>query len=157
MLFRSGDAADGLGGAILVTVAFVLWITTINFLYLLVQVAIAAEDCGVVAAVRRVMGFFRHCGRDVLGVFAVVLAVVVVATAASLMVTAALGLVGWVPLVGLAVWPLQLLAWLLRVIVFQYIALSAIGAYLTLYRGYMDASPARRAAEAFGAIGAAGP
>jgi uncharacterized membrane protein YqjE len=73
------------------------------------------------------------------------------------MVTAALGLVGWVPLVGLAVWPLQLLAWLLRVIVFQYIALSAIGAYLTLYRGYMDASPARRAAEAFGAIGAAGP
>ncbi len=148
---------EGLGGAILVTVVFVTWITVVNFVYLLIQVAIAAEDCGVPAAVRRVGGFLRHCGRDVLGVFVVVLAVVVVATAASLVVTAGLGLIGWVPFVGLAVWPLQLLAWLLRVVVFQYIALSSVGAYLTLYRGFMRESPAGRTEPAYPALRPAGP
>lgn len=149
--------SEGLGGAILVTVAFVTWITAVNFVYLLIQVAIAAEGCGVPSAVRRVGGFLRHCGWDVLGVFAVVLAVVVVATAASLVVTAGLGLIGWVPFVGLAVWPLQLLAWLLRVIVFQYIALSSVGAYLALYRGFMRESPASRTEPAYPALRPAGP
>jgi hypothetical protein len=32
--------------------------------------------------------------------------------------------------------PLQLSAWLLRGIVFQYLGLTAIAAYLQLYRGY---------------------
>ena len=38
------------------------------------------------------------------------------------------------PLVGLAVLPLQLAAWLLRGFVFEYLALTALGAYLTHYR-----------------------
>jgi hypothetical protein len=156
-VFGRGGPGEGLGGAILVTVAFVSWITLVNFVYLLIQVAIAAEACGLALAVRRVGGFLRHSGRDVLGVFLVVLIVVVFATAASLVVTAGLGLIGWVPFVGLAVWPLQLLAWLLRVIVFQYIALSSVGAYLTLYRGFMRESPAGRPEPVYPVLTAAGP
>ena len=45
-------------------------------------------------------------------VFGVVLIVVVIATAASILATAGLGLIAFVPLVGLAVLPLQLAAWL---------------------------------------------
>jgi len=59
--------------------------------------------------------------------------------------TTSLGLIAFVPFVGLAVLPLQLLAWLFRGIVFQYIGLSALGAYLHLYREYthprLDAQP----------------
>ena len=43
------------------------------------------------------------------------------------------------PLVGLAVLPLQIAAWLVRGIVFQYLALTALGAYLTQYRHYLAA------------------
>jgi hypothetical protein len=59
---------------------------------------------------------------------------VVVATGASILATAALGLIAFVPLFGLTVLPLQLLAWVLRGLVFQYIGLASIGAYLKLYR-----------------------
>ena len=71
----------------------------------------------------------------VAAVFAVVLGIVVFATGASLMATAALGLISFVPLLGLTVLPLQLGAWLFRGLVFQYVGLSSIGAYLKLYRG----------------------
>ena len=37
---------------------------------------------------------------------------------------------------GLMVLPLQLAAWLLRGIVFEYLALAALGAYLSHYRWY---------------------
>ena len=41
-------------------------------------------------------------------------------------------------MVGLAVLPLQLVAWIFRSIVFQYLSLTAIGAYLRLYRQHCD-------------------
>ena len=66
--------------------------------------------------------------------FLVVLALVVVATGASLLATAALGLIAFVPLPRPHVLPLQLVAWLLRGLVFQYIGLTSVGAYLKLYR-----------------------
>jgi len=61
---------------------------------------------------------------------------VVGATVVSLIATTSLGLIAFVPLAGLAVVPLQLLAWLFRGLVFQYLGLSALSAYLTLYRRY---------------------
>ena len=64
---------------------------------------------------------------------------VIFATGASLLATAALGLIAFVPLVWLAVLPLQLMAWVLRGLVFQYIGLSSIGAYVKLYREYSAA------------------
>ena len=48
----------------------------------------------------------------------------------SLLATAALGLIAFVPFVGLAVLPLQLLAWMFRGVVFQFLGLTSIGAYL---------------------------
>ena len=64
------------------------------------------------------------------------LVIAVIATAASILATAGLGLIAFVPLVGLAVLPLQLAAWLVRGIVFEYLALAALGAYLSHYRWY---------------------
>ena len=53
-------------------------------------------------------------------------------------------LLGFVPIVGLAVFPLQVVAWLLRGVVFQYIGLTALCAYVRLYRGSrVGLAPAR--------------
>jgi hypothetical protein len=119
-----------------VSTALVLWITVANFFYLLVQMVVVVEDCGVRSAAGRVARFLRSEPRLMFGVFGVVLLLVVGATLVSLIATTGLGLIAFVPLVGLAVVPLQLLAWLFRGLVFQYLGLSALGAYVTLYRRY---------------------
>ena len=59
---------------------------------------------------------------------------VVAATAVSCLATAALWLIGFVPFIGLALIPIQLLAWLFRGVVFQYLGLSSVGAYTKIYR-----------------------
>ena len=135
----------GWGITALFTAGFVTWITVVNFLYLLMQIVMAAEDCSVATASRRVMAFVRKRRAAVAEVFAVVLALVVFATGASLLVTAALGLIGFIPILGLAVWPVQLLAWIFRALVFQYIGLSSVGAYLKLYRSLVAADGSIRA------------
>lgn len=143
--------AAGLGAAALVTVAFVAWITIVNLLYLLMQIVIAADDCRVGIAARRVALFVRCETRRIAGVFGVVLMVVVFATGASVMAVAALGLLGFVPFfgpfLGLAVVPLQLVAWVVRALVFQYIGLASAGAYLKLYRESHCGAPRAAAAE----------
>jgi hypothetical protein len=124
----------------------VVWITLVNFFYLLTQMVIAIEDLGVRAAVRQVIVFVRSSLREIAGIFGVVLLLVFLATAASIVGTAGLSLIAFVPLAGLAVIPLQVAAWLLRGFVFQYLALTALGAYLTQYRHYQHgqhAVPAR--------------
>jgi hypothetical protein len=50
------------------------------------------------------------------------------------------GLIAFVPLVGLAVFPLQIAALLVRGVVFEYIGLSALAAYATLYHRHLAAS-----------------
>jgi hypothetical protein len=132
------------GGSLLVaalfTIGFVGWITILNVMYLLVQIIIAADDCGVRVAAGRTMAFVRHDRALLGGTFIVVLAMVIVATGASVMAAASLSVITFVPflgpLLGLAVLPLQLLAWMLREIVFQYIGLSSVVAYLKLYRDF---------------------
>jgi hypothetical protein len=133
------EAGAGWGVTAAVTVVFALWITVVNLLYLLVQIVIAADDCGVAAAARNVAAFLRHERRRVAAVFGLVLGIIVAATGASVLATAALGLVAFVPFFGLAALPLQLLAWLLRGLVFQYVGLASVGAYLKLYRGFSGA------------------
>ena len=81
----------------------------------------AAEDCSVAKAWRVSGAFVRQQRRGVSAVFGVVLALVVAATGVSLLATAALGLIAFVPFVGLAVLPLQLLAWVFRGVVFQFL------------------------------------
>lgn len=122
------------------TIGFVAWITVINVVYLLIQIVIAADQCGVRAAGRRTLAFVRGERYRLGGVLALVLAMVFVATGASFMAAASLSLITFVPFLGpflgLAVLPLQLLAWILREVVFQYIGLSSVGAYLKLYRDF---------------------
>jgi hypothetical protein len=122
--------------AALASSALVVWITIVNFFYLMTQMVVAIEDVSVRVGVRLALQFVWGHLREVAAVFGVVLVIVVIATAASILATAGLGLIAFVPLVGLAVLPLQMAAWLLRGIVFEYLALGALGAYLSHYRWY---------------------
>jgi hypothetical protein len=70
------------------------------------------------------------------GVFGVVRALVVAAMLASALAWSGVGLIAFVPLVGLAVFPLQIAALLVRGLVFEYLGLTALGAYVTLYVGH---------------------
>lgn len=121
------------------------WITSVNFLYGLVQMVIVVDDTGVRQAARRVVHFLRAEPRLTLSVFGIVLLLVIGATAVSLVATTSLGLIAFVPLVGLAVLPLQLLAWLFRGLVFEYLDLSALGAYMHLYRRHRGGTAASQA------------
>jgi hypothetical protein len=124
--------------AALSLIPLVVWITVMNFLYLLTQMAIAVEDIGVRDAARRVAQFIRASAREVAGIFGVVLLLALLAALASILATAGLGLIAFIPLVGLAMVPLQVGAWLLRGFVFEYLALTALGAYLTQYRYHLN-------------------
>lgn len=117
----------------------IVWITLVNLLYMLTQMVMAVEDIGLRAALVGVFRFLRGSLREVAGIFGVVLLLVVLATVASILATAGFGLIGFVPIVAVAVMPLQIAAWLLRGFVFQYLALAALGAYLTQYRHYRGA------------------
>ena len=143
IVYLSMAWTGGWGLTALFTALFVIWITLVNLVYLLLQIVVTADDCSVAAAIPRVSAFIRGETRGIAAVFGVILALVVCATGASILATAALGLIAFVPFFGLAVLPLQLLAWLLRGIVFQYLGLTAIGAYLGLYRDFA-ARPASR-------------
>jgi hypothetical protein len=123
----------------LVSSALLVWITLVNVLYLLTQMVIAVDDTALGASVARVAHFIRHSLREVAGIFGVVLLLVAIATVASILATAGLGLIAFVPLLGLAVVPLQVAAWLIRGFVFEYLALTALCAYLTQYRHYLRA------------------
>jgi hypothetical protein len=120
----------------------IVWITLVNFFYLITQMVVAIEDVSVRDGVRLALVFVWGHLSEIAAVFGIVLVVVLVATAASILATAGLGLIAFVPLVGLAVLPLQLAAWLLRGIVFEYLALAALGAYLSHYRWYHTAQAA---------------
>lgn len=126
--------------AALSAIALVLWITAVNVTYLLLQIATAAENVGPVEAARHVARFIRADVRELSGVFLVVFAMVIAATLASALAWSGVGLIAFVPLVGLAVFPLQIAALLLRGLVFEYIGLTAMGAYVTLYRRYVAAA-----------------
>jgi hypothetical protein len=146
VIIASQATEQGWGIPALATALLVAWITVVNFLYLLVQIVLAVDDCSLATAARRGLAFLRSEARSVAAVFGVVLVLVLCATGASILATAALGLISFVPFLGLAVIPLQLAAWLLRGVVFQYLGLTALGAYLKLYRGFtarLASSPAR--------------
>lgn len=139
MAIATRDATAGWGVTAAMTALFASWLTIVNLLYLLVQVVIAADDCSVAAAARRVASFLRYERRHVAAIFALMLGIIVAGTSASVLAMTALGLVAFVPFFGLAALPLQLVAWLFRGLVFQYLGLASVGAYLKLYRGFSAA------------------
>jgi hypothetical protein len=129
--------------AALAAAALALWITVVNLVYLLVQLAMAMEDIPLGRAWRAVARFIRAEFRDLAGVFAIVVVMVVAATLGSALAWSGVGLIAFVPLVGLAVFPLQIAALLVRGLVFEFLGLTALGAYVTLYLKHLrDRQPA---------------
>jgi len=122
--------------AAIAAVLLVVWITLVNFVYLLLQIAMAHDGTGLSDACRAVVRFVRVEFRQVALVFLVVLALAVAATLASALAWSGVGLIAFVPLVGLAVFPLQIVALIVRGLAFEYLGLAALGAYLTLYAGH---------------------
>jgi len=137
----AGDRFLLIGWTVIVAVAtgaLVVWITVVNWLYLLLQIAMAAENVGLAAACAIVGRFARAEFRTLAGVFGIILALVVGATLASALAWSGVGLIAFVPLVGLAVFPLQIAALVLRGLVFEYIGLTALTAYVVLYHRYTE-------------------
>ena len=124
--------------AALAAAALALWFTVVNLVYLLVQLAMAVEDIPLGQAWRAVARFVRAQFRQLAAVFAVVVALVVAATLGSALAWSGVGLIAFVPLVGLAVFPLQIAALLVRGLVFEFLGLTALGAYVTLYLEHLQ-------------------
>ena len=122
--------------AALAGAGLVIWLTIVNLLYLLTQMAIAVDGHGVRASFGSIARFIRADLRELSSVFGVVVGLVLLAAAASALAWSGVGLIAFVPVVGLAVLPLQLAALLVRGVVFEYLGLTALGAYLSLYRRY---------------------
>lgn len=120
--------------AALASSALIVWITIVNLVYLLLQMIVVAEDCGVRVAANHALRFARSRTRDLAALFGIVFAIVIIATVASVIAAAAIGLISFVPFVGLAVVPLHIVGGLVRGLVLQYLGLGALGAYLALYR-----------------------
>lgn len=136
-----GNAGILLGwtmAAALASSVLVVWITLVNFFYLIVQMVMAVEDVGLRRGVRHGFRFVRTSLREIAGIFGVVLLLAAMATVASILATAGFGLINLIPVLGLAVLPLQIAAWLVRGFVFQFLAQTALCAYLTHYRRYVE-------------------
>jgi hypothetical protein len=122
----------------LASLTLIVVITLVNFLYLLTQIVIAAEDCGVVEAVPHVARLIRRRARALAQVLAAILSLMLMATGASILATTALGLIAFVPFVGLAALPLQVFAWLVRGVVFQFVGLTGVATYVRLLRAEQE-------------------
>lgn len=150
-LYRLGGARPILVGSVVAVAVtlFIALITIVNVLYLLAQVAIAVSDGGVGAAMAEVWRFLRGDFWKVARVFGVTILLLVLATVLSLAATWGFYLIAYVPLAGIIVLPLQLAAWLLRNLVFQYLGLTALAAYLSLYRSFSGDQPGSGAVPVF--------
>jgi hypothetical protein len=130
-----GDRPLLLGSIVALGVGlFAALITIVNVLYLLVQVIVAVNDSSVRAGVGEVARFVHAEFWGLSRVFGVTVLLLLLLTVLSVVATWGFYLIAYVPLAGLIVLPLQLGAWLLRNLVFQYLGLTALAAYLSLYR-----------------------
>lgn len=147
LAFLLGPALQALDNPVAVTLAslsVLIAITLVNFIYLLLQIVTAAEDCHVLEAVPHVARLLRRRTKDLTLVLAAILGLMLMATAASILATTALGLIAFVPFVGLAALPLQVFAWLVRGIVFQYVGLTGVSTYLRMHFALQSAGVAVR-------------
>jgi hypothetical protein len=130
-----GDRPLLLGSIVALGVGlFVALITIVNVFYLMAQIIVAVNDSSVRAALREEGRFVRAEFWKLSRVFGVTVLLLLLATLLSVVATWGFYLIAYVPLAGLIVLPLQLGAWLLRNLVFQYLGLIALSAYLSLYR-----------------------
>jgi len=116
----------------------VIAVTAVNLAFDLLRVIVITDDCRIRTAMTRLRAFLIADSRQVLGIFGVVGLLVSAAMAVSVVTTAGLTFVSWVPFVSLIAVPLQVAAWLVRGIVFQYVGLTALSAYQTQYRRFSE-------------------
>jgi hypothetical protein len=121
------------------TGAIVVGLAGVNVMFDVLRVIVVCDDCSVRAAASRLAQFLVHDARQVVGIFAVVTGLFALAAAAFLLLAAGLALVAWVPVVGIVVVPLQLAAWLIRGVLFQWMGLTALCAYQAQYRRFAQA------------------
>lgn len=134
--FLFGPTIQALDNPVAITLAslsVLVAITIVNFIYLLLQIVMAAEDCNVLDAVPHVARLLRRRTKALSLVLAAILALMLMATGASILATTALGLIAFVPFVGLAALPLQVFAWLVRGVVFQFVGLTGVSTYLRMH------------------------
>ncbi|HSK08366.1 MAG TPA: hypothetical protein VK911_02225 [Vicinamibacterales bacterium] len=137
-LYRVAGGSTVIIGSVaaLALTLFVALTTVINVLYLLAQIVVAVGDMGVGRAIAEVPRFVRGEPWKVLRVFLVTVLLLVLATALSVAAGWGFYLIAYIPLASIIILPLQLGAWLLRSLLFQYLGLTALGAYLSLYRSF---------------------
>lgn len=124
----------------LATALSIVIIAVVNLSFDLLRVIVLTDDCSVRVAVSRLGQFVLRDARQVIGIFAVICGVQVVAALVSLLATAGLAIVGYVPLVSLIFVPLQAAAWVLRGVLFEALALAALATYQTQYRRFSTES-----------------
>jgi hypothetical protein len=139
----SASAPPAVGSPLALTIAsltMIVLITLVNFVYLLMPIVMAAEDCTIVEAMPHVGRLIRRRTKELGQVLAAILALMLLATGASILATTALGLIAFVPFVGLAALPLQVFAWLVRGVVFQFVGLTGVATYVRLHFALHPAS-----------------
>src|SRR5947207_2643297 len=82
--------------AALAAVLLVAWITIVNMLYLLTQIAMAVEGVGLAEGCRATARFIRAERRELFGVFLIVVALVIAATLVSALAWSGVGLIAFV-------------------------------------------------------------
>ncbi|MFI5177028.1 MAG: hypothetical protein ACHQO8_00605 [Vicinamibacterales bacterium] len=123
---------------LLATSTSVIAVTAVNLGFDLLRVIVITDDCRLRTAVARLRAFLVADSRQVLGIFGVIGALTGLAMAVSVVATAGLAFIAWVPFASLIAVPLQVAAWLVRGLVFQYVGLTALSAYQTQYRRFTE-------------------
>ncbi len=112
----------------------ILWI--VHLLHDLLRLVVVTDDCRVATAAGRLCRFLAARTRPVLGILCVMGAARVVAGTTSLLAAAGLGVMAWLPVVGLAFLPLQAAAWLIRGGLLQFMQSATLVAYQAQYRRF---------------------
>ena len=123
------------------TVLLFLAVTAVNVFYLLMQIALASEPIGLRLALRRVRGFVRARVGVLTALFLAVSFGLALAWIASAVLWTGVGLVAVLPVVGIAMVPLQLVGWAVRGVVFEFITVVAMSVYVALYRDFYGRNP----------------
>jgi hypothetical protein len=110
--------------------------SAINLACDLARVAIVTDECSLRVAFGRVRRFVVEDARQVIGIVSVIAGIQIVAASVALLAAAGLAPVAYLPVVSVAVIPLQIAFWILRGLVFELASLSSVAACQTQYRRY---------------------
>lgn len=119
-----------------VTAVGLVALAIVNLSYDLARLIVVTEDCDLRTAFDRLRGFVITDAREVMGILAIMGGLVVLATAVALLAAAGLTVAAWVPLVGVVIVPLQAVVWVVRGLVFQYMALATLTACQSQYQRF---------------------